>query len=68
MRLSAAAATGELLGRFHRGGLFWGTVSTRNMILSGGDPLMLDDDTLARLIADLAAIPRLRRLRGCVLC
>ena len=37
-RLGAAAATGELLGRFHRGGLFWGTVSTRNMILPGGDP------------------------------
>ena len=37
-RLGAAAATGELLGRFHRGGLFWGTVSTRNMILPGADP------------------------------
>lgn len=37
-RLLAAEATGEMLGRFHRGGLFWGTVSTRNMILSGGNP------------------------------
>jgi tRNA A-37 threonylcarbamoyl transferase component Bud32 len=50
-RLSAAAATGELLGRFHRGGLFWGTVSTRNMILSGGDPgrLVAIDMPYARL-------------------
>ena len=50
-RLGAAAATGELLGRFHRGGLFWGTVSTRNMILPGGDPgrLVAIDMPYARL-------------------
>ena len=33
------------------------------VILSGGDPLMLDDVALADLIARLAAIPQLRRLR-----
>jgi tRNA A-37 threonylcarbamoyl transferase component Bud32 len=50
-RLRAAAATGDMLGRFHRGGLFWGTVSTRNMILPGGDPggLVAIDMPYARL-------------------
>ncbi len=33
------------------------------VILSGGDPLMLDDDRLARLISALEAIPHLERLR-----
>jgi EF-P beta-lysylation protein EpmB len=33
------------------------------IILSGGDPLLLGDDRLARLIGQLAAIPHLRRLR-----
>lgn len=33
------------------------------LILSGGDPLMLDDATLARLIAALDALPGLKRLR-----
>jgi EF-P beta-lysylation protein EpmB len=33
------------------------------VILSGGDPLLLDDDRLAELMARLAAIPHLRRLR-----
>lgn len=33
------------------------------VILSGGDPLMLDDAALGDLIARLAAIPHLRRLR-----
>ena len=37
-RQRAAEATGRLLGSFHRGGLFWGTVSTRNMMLPGSDP------------------------------
>ncbi len=33
------------------------------IILSGGDPLMLSDTKLARLAADLDAIPHLKRLR-----
>jgi EF-P beta-lysylation protein EpmB len=33
------------------------------LILSGGDPLMLDDDALARVFRRLAEIPHLRRLR-----
>lgn len=33
------------------------------IILSGGDPLSLDDNRLAELIADLDNIPHLRRLR-----
>lgn len=33
------------------------------VILSGGDPLVLDDPTLARLAQRLAAIPHVRRLR-----
>jgi len=33
------------------------------VILSGGDPLMLDDAVLAELITRLAALPQLRRLR-----
>jgi EF-P beta-lysylation protein EpmB len=35
----------------------------RELILSGGDPLMLRDDALARLIDDIAAIGHVRRLR-----
>ena len=50
---------------------FWGPAvqkiaadgSLDEVILSGGDPLMLPDATLARLIEKLAAIPHLRRLR-----
>jgi EF-P beta-lysylation protein EpmB len=37
--------------------------SLREIILSGGDPLMLDDDTLSQLVHRLAQIPHLRRLR-----
>jgi len=37
--------------------------SISEVILSGGDPLMLDDPALAELIARLGAIPHLRRLR-----
>ncbi len=37
--------------------------SIHEVILSGGDPLMLDDDTLADLSARLGRIPHLRRLR-----
>jgi EF-P beta-lysylation protein EpmB len=37
--------------------------SIREIILSGGDPLMLVDDLLAQLSARLAAIPHVRRLR-----
>ena len=33
------------------------------VILSGGDPLLLDDSRLATLVAHLEAIPHLRRLR-----
>lgn len=32
-------------------------------ILSGGDPLLLDDDRLARLVTRLEAMPHMRRLR-----
>jgi EF-P beta-lysylation protein EpmB len=32
-------------------------------ILSGGDPLLLDDDRIARLVARLEAMPHIRRLR-----
>lgn len=37
--------------------------SIHEVILSGGDPLLLDDLQLARLVAELEAIPHLRRLR-----
>ncbi|MEW6355718.1 MAG: EF-P beta-lysylation protein EpmB [Planctomycetota bacterium] len=37
--------------------------SLREIILSGGDPLSLADESLAEMIARLAAIPHLRRLR-----
>jgi len=37
--------------------------SVREVILSGGDPLMLSDAALAQLTAQLAEIPHLRRLR-----
>ena len=33
------------------------------VILSGGDPLLLDDERLARLVARLEAMPHMRRLR-----
>jgi EF-P beta-lysylation protein EpmB len=37
--------------------------SIHEVILSGGDPLVLPDDRLAALVAALAEIPHLRRLR-----
>jgi EF-P beta-lysylation protein EpmB len=37
--------------------------SVHEVLLSGGDPLTLGDDALARLIERLAAIPHLRRVR-----
>jgi len=37
--------------------------SIREVILSGGDPLMLDDNPLAILIGKLGEIPHLKRLR-----
>jgi len=37
--------------------------SIREVILSGGDPLMLVDQVLAELVEELAAIPHLHRLR-----
>jgi EF-P beta-lysylation protein EpmB len=35
----------------------------REVILSGGDPLLLDDERLARLVTRLEALPHVRRLR-----
>ncbi len=35
----------------------------REVILSGGDPLVLQDDALARLLASLARVPELRTVR-----
>lgn len=40
-----------------------GDPSVREVILSGGDPLLLGDDVLLRWTARLAAIPHVRRLR-----
>ena len=37
--------------------------SVTEVILSGGDPLMLQDDALAALIASIDAIPHIRRIR-----
>jgi EF-P beta-lysylation protein EpmB len=37
--------------------------SLQEVILSGGDPLTLVDETLARLVSRLSAIPHVRRLR-----
>ena len=37
--------------------------SLREVILSGGDPLVLDDERLVKLVAGLSAIPHLVRLR-----
>lgn len=37
--------------------------SLSEVILSGGDPLLLDDERLAALVTELAAIPHLQRLR-----
>ena len=37
--------------------------SLSEIILSGGDPLMLQDDALHQLIRDIEAIPHIRRLR-----
>jgi L-lysine 2,3-aminomutase len=48
-----------------RGALAWlaGNPGIEEVILSGGDPLAVGDEKLARLVADLNAIPHLRRLR-----
>lgn len=40
-----------------------GDTAINEVILSGGDPLMADDDSLAELIQDLAAIGHVRRVR-----
>jgi L-lysine 2,3-aminomutase len=37
--------------------------SLTEVILSGGDPLLLQDDKLSRLLDELAAIPHIKRLR-----
>jgi lysine 2,3-aminomutase len=39
------------------------TPALREVIVSGGDPLMLPDRMLARILADLRAIPQLERIR-----
>lgn len=39
------------------------TPSVEEIILSGGDPLMLDDEKLAALLTRLEALPHLKRLR-----
>lgn len=46
-----AEATGRLLGRFHRAGLFWGTVSPRNLLMprDGDERLLAIDMPYARL-------------------
>jgi len=38
-------------------------LSLNEVILSGGDPLVLPDHKLAKMVADLAQIPHLKRLR-----
>lgn len=38
-------------------------IALREVILSGGDPLLLSDDALTSLLSQLSAIPQLRRLR-----
>jgi tRNA A-37 threonylcarbamoyl transferase component Bud32 len=50
-RLQMAGSVGRLLCRFHREGLFWGTVSVRNLLLprGGGEPLLAIDLPYARL-------------------
>ena len=37
--------------------------SVNEVILSGGDPLALSDDKLSQLVADIEAIPHIKRLR-----
>ena len=37
--------------------------SISEVILSGGDPLLLDDDRLGRLVSRIEALPQVRRLR-----
>ncbi len=37
--------------------------SIKEVILSGGDPLMLNDQSLSRLVEQIEAIPHIRRLR-----
>lgn len=51
--------------RFERAALDFiaGDESLHEVILSGGDPLVLGDDRLAALVAGIAAIPHVRRLR-----
>ncbi|HID74832.1 MAG TPA: EF-P beta-lysylation protein EpmB [Planctomycetaceae bacterium] len=40
-----------------------GEKSIREVVLSGGDPLTLSDDSLSQLASHLASIPHLRRIR-----
>ena len=37
--------------------------SIREVILSGGDPLLLDDSRLERIVGEIVAVPTVRRLR-----
>ncbi|MFP6677240.1 MAG: EF-P beta-lysylation protein EpmB [Pirellulaceae bacterium] len=41
----------------------WAAPDVEELILSGGDPLTLSDDTLSELVLRLAEIPHLKRLR-----
>ena len=55
-----------LLGRSREDealGIIAADTSVREVILSGGDPLVLSDGRLARLIAAIGEIPHVRRLR-----
>ena len=69
--IAVSASGGTFLRKSAAAEGFWGPAvqkiaadgSLDEVILSGGDPLMLPDATLARLIGKLAAIPHLRRLR-----
>lgn len=55
-----AASAGEWEGPLHA---LAEAADVEEVILSGGDPLLVDDRRLARLVERLAAIPQLRRLR-----
>ncbi len=73
-RESLARMAGDVLGRFHRAGLYWGTAAPRNLMLShrdDGEPLRAIDFPYATLLGgditgtdeamlDLACLLRLR--------
>jgi EF-P beta-lysylation protein EpmB len=57
------AVESDLAGRRQALELIAADPTIEEVILSGGDPLSLDDRPLAALLAELAAIPHLRRVR-----